>query len=105
MSSSSPESQTAPPSYASLRSGTPTANGAAEIAYWQKEAEKVDTLLQSMWVGFVEAPSNSLPTALADYVAAYTSAMRLKLTLMGYSAVPAARNVRSNAVTKWGAKS
>lgn len=93
---SSEPRQNAPP-YASLRAmgeaatGT-TASGAGKPApdpgYWRQEADKVDVLLQTLWTGFLEAEGNGLPTALADYVTAYTGAMRLKLTLMGYSAVP-----------------
>lgn len=67
-------------------------NGAAKVAadpgYWRQEAEKLDVLLQTLWAGFLEAEANGLPTALADYVSAYTGAMRLKLTLMGYSIAP-----------------
>ena len=94
--------QTSPP-YASLRAvaeaaaattaapGAPSAAAAKPAAdpnYWRQEAEKLDVLLQTLWTGFMEADANGLPTALADYVSAYTGAMRLKLTLMGYSAVP-----------------
>ena len=72
---------------------TAATNGAAKPAadpgYWRQEADKLDVLLQTLWAGFLEAEANGLPTALADYVSAYTGAMRLKLTLMGYSAVPA----------------
>ncbi len=101
-SSTSEPRQTAPP-YASLRAmgeaasaatrATAAPNGAAkpgaDPGYWRQEAEKVDVLLQTLWTGFLEAEGNGLPTALADYVSAYTGAMRLKLTLMGYAAVPA----------------
>lgn len=93
--------------YAALRAGAEgqshagSANGTAagpsvEEQYWRKEADKLDALLQTLWIGFQEAPSNGLPTALADYVAAYTGAMRLKLTLMGYVAAPS-RSVRGPA--------
>jgi hypothetical protein len=68
--------------------GTPSASK-PETQYWRQEADKLDVLLQTMWTGFMEADANGLPTALADYVSAYTSAMRLRLTLMGYTAVPA----------------
>jgi hypothetical protein len=61
----------------------------SESSYWRQEAEKIDVLLQTMWAGFLAADANGLPTALVDCVSAYTNAMRLKLTLMGYSAVPA----------------
>lgn len=60
-----------------------------DVQYWRQEADKLDVLLQTMWAGFLDADANGLPTALVDYVSAYTSAMRLKLTLMGHTAVPA----------------
>lgn len=63
-------------------------NSGPDAAYWRQEAEKLDVLLQTLWSGFLDAGTNGLPTALADYVTAYTGAMRLRLTLMGYTAVP-----------------
>ena len=102
MSSQSSEPRHTPPPYASLRavaeaaaattasSGPP--NGAAkppsDPSYWRQEADKLDVLLQTLWGGFLDAGTNGLPTALADYVSAYTGAMRLKLTLLGYSTSP-----------------
>jgi hypothetical protein len=82
--------------YASLRAvadaatGTSDAGAAAASAapnsvdnpWWNQEAEKLDTLLQSLWRGYVDAPSNGLPTPLSEYVSTYTSTMRLKLTLL-----------------------
>lgn len=102
MTVSHPDSRPAPPPYASLRTTAEAAavttaqaqtTGAAtpagtEVQYWRQEADKLDALLQTLWSGFLDAPSNGLPTALADYVATYTGAMRLKLTLMGYTALP-----------------
>jgi hypothetical protein len=58
--------------------------GDADNPYWRQEADKLEALLQSLWSGYLAAPSNGLPSALADYVSAYTAAMRLKLMLMGY---------------------
>lgn len=102
MSTSSAEHRQSAPPYAPLRamgeaagattgagaSGNGSAKPAAETASWKQEADKLDVLLQALWGGFIEADANGLPTALADYVSAYTGAMRLRLTLMGYSAVP-----------------
>ena len=51
-------------------------------------AQKLDAMLETLWAGFLDAPTNGLPTHVADYVAAYTSATRLKMTLLGYSAFP-----------------
>ena len=75
---------------AATTSGTTGVPAAAkpDVQYWRQEADKLDALLQTMWAGFVESDTNGLPTALADYVSAYTGAMRLKLTLMGYTALP-----------------
>jgi hypothetical protein len=93
-----PRSQTA---YASLRAASDAATASqsapaaaapaapkSESSYWRQEADKLDVLLQTMWTGFLDAETNGLPTALADYVAAYTSATRLRLTLMGYASMP-----------------
>lgn len=101
MSSSTSEPRQTSPPYAALRSTGETITAApppastavpkgpaADTSYWRQEADKVDVLLQTLWSGFLEADANGLPTALVDYVSAYTGAMRLKLTLMGYSAVP-----------------
>ena len=102
MSSHSAEPRQTSPPYAPLRTvaeaaaattgAAPASAGgtkpSADPGYWRHEAEKLDVLLQTLWTGFLEADANGLPTALADYVSAYTGAMRLKLTLMGYSAVP-----------------
>jgi hypothetical protein len=60
----------------------------ADQHYWRREAQKLDAMLETLWAGFLEAPTNGLPTHVADYVAAYTSATRLKMTLLGYSAFP-----------------
>lgn len=95
---SNPFSQ--PQSYAALKAqvteapsndspAAPTsAQAAADQQYWRKEAQKLDAMLDTMWAGFLEAPTNGLPTHVADYVAAYTSATRLKMTLLGYAAFP-----------------
>lgn len=94
MSGQSPEQRPPAQPYAALRTmSDAAANGAATTTasdpqYWRSEADKLDALLQTMWSGFLGADTNGLPTALADYVAAYTSAMRLKLTLMSYTVVP-----------------
>lgn len=84
-----------PSSYTSLRSvgegaaagkdGAAAATASPDNPYWKQEAEKLDALLQSLWSGYVEAPSNGLPTVLADYVSTYTAAMRLRLMLSGYA--------------------
>lgn len=61
---------------------------AGDLQYWRKEAQKLDAMLDTLWAGFLDAPVNGLPTHVADYVAAYTSATRLKMTLLGYAAFP-----------------
>jgi hypothetical protein len=100
MSGQSPEQRSSTPPYATLRAmseGAAAATASApagaaatkpDVQYWRQEADKLDALLQTMWAGFVESDANGLPTALVDYVSAYTGAMRLKLTLMGYSNAP-----------------
>lgn len=70
--------------YAALHAASETAPGTD----WLREAERVDQLIQSMWVSFVAAPTHGMPTELVDFVAAYTRAVRLRMTLLGYAADP-----------------
>ncbi len=52
------------------------------------EADKLEGFKQALFAAFVAAPKSGIPNALVDLVATYTSALRLQLTLRGYSAVP-----------------
>jgi hypothetical protein len=85
--------------YASLRSATdsdapkargeaPTQNAAVEPDYLTAEADKLEGLKQALYAAFIAAPKSGIPTALIDLAATYTSALRLQLTLKGFSAVP-----------------
>jgi hypothetical protein len=85
--------------YASLRSPTdgdaakprgeaPTQNAAVEPDYLTAEADKLEGLKQALYAAFIAAPKSGIPTALIDLAATYTSALRLQLTLKGFSAVP-----------------
>lgn len=60
-----------------------------DAAYWRQHIQRIDTMSEAMWAGFLDAPVNGLPTELADYVATQLSALRLRLRLMGYSSLPA----------------
>lgn len=92
------------PSYASLR---PAADGLAakaasalpaaiDTAYLTDETRKLESLKEALFEAFLAAPSAGIPTALVDLAATYTSALRLQLTLMGYTASPR-RSYRSPA--------
>ena len=85
--------------YASLRSATDadvtkargdtTAQTAAvEPDYLTAEADKLESFKQALYAAFLAAPKSGIPTALIDLAATYTSALRLQLTLRGFSAVP-----------------
>lgn len=75
------------------------ASASPETNFWRQETEKLDALLRLMWDAFLDAPANGFPTDLVDYVAAYTSATRLKLKLMGYSPW-SGRGVKAPAASK-----
>ena len=66
----------------------PTTTLAAETDYLAAEADRLENLKQALFQAFVAAPKTGIPTALVDLAATYTSALRLQLTLRGYSAVP-----------------
>lgn len=85
-------------SYASLRTPAEAAqqrpNGAGgagqpvDTANLAEEARKLESLKEALFEAFLAAPSSGIPTALVDLAATYTSALRLQLTLMGYTASP-----------------
>ncbi len=60
----------------------------AEPDYLAIEADKLESFKQALYAAFLAAPKVGIPTALVDLAATYTSALRLQLTLKGYSAVP-----------------
>lgn len=65
---------------------------AAVVDPWLvKEAEKLAQLRAALWSAFMAAPETGLPTDLIDLTIAYTNALRLELTLMGFNRLPAAR--------------
>jgi hypothetical protein len=49
----------------------------------------LESIKQVLFAAFMAASKIGIPTALVDLAATYTSALRLQLTLRGYSAVPA----------------
>ncbi len=84
-------------SYASLRAPaearqqSPGVSGAGQpvdTAYLVDEARKLESLKEALFEAFLAAPSSGIPTALVDLAATYTSALRLQLSLMGYTASP-----------------
>lgn len=85
--------------YSSLRSATETeadkaraptaaATPATESDYLAAEADRLESFKQALFAAFLAAPKSGIPTALIDLAATYTSALRLQMTLRGYSAVP-----------------
>lgn len=73
---------------AKARTGATGLNPAAEPDYLAVEADKLESFKQALYAAFVAAPKAGIPTALVDLAATYTSALRLQLTLKGYSGVP-----------------
>ena len=67
----------------------PAAGGPVEPDYLALEADKLESLKQALFTAFIAAPKAGIPTALVDLAATYTSALRLQMTLKGYSAVQA----------------
>ncbi len=65
-----------------------------EPDYLTVEADKLENLKQALYAAFVAAPKAGIPTALVDLAATYTSALRLQMTLKGYSGVQA-RSVKA----------
>lgn len=61
---------------------------AAEPDYLAAEADKLKNLKEALFTAFLAAPKLGIPTALVDLAATYTSALKLQLSLRGYSAVP-----------------
>jgi hypothetical protein len=84
--------------YASLRPATEAdagkargdqpATGATAPDYLAEEADRLESFKAALFAAFLAAPKSGIPTALVDLAATYTSALRLQLTLRGYSAVP-----------------
>jgi hypothetical protein len=84
--------------YASLRAapdadgeksrGDATATAVTERDFLTAEADRLESFKQALFAAFMAAPKTGIPTALIDLAATYTSALRLQLTLKGYSAVP-----------------
>ena len=61
---------------------------APEPNYLANEADKLENLKQALYAAFVAAPKAGIPTALVDLAAAYTSALRLQMSLRGLSTMP-----------------
>ncbi|SRR5581483_5633427 len=55
---------------------------AAKLEFLVAESEKLEALKRALWAAFQENPPASLPPALIDLVTAYTSALRLQITLL-----------------------
>ena len=62
---------------------------APEPNYLAIEADKLENLKQALYAAFVAAPKAGIPTALVDLAAAYTSALRLQMSLRGLCNMPA----------------
>jgi hypothetical protein len=68
--------------------GDAPATGATAPDYLAEESDRLESFKQALFAAFLAAPKTGIPTALVDLAATYTSALRLQLTLRGYSAVP-----------------
>lgn len=58
-----------------------------EPDYLTIEADRLEHVKQSLYAALLAAPSAGIPTALVDLAATYTSALRLQMTLKGYTSV------------------
>jgi hypothetical protein len=83
--------------YAALREtdsvaakGSPAAAAGAVAHHFQAEIDKLEGLRAALWSAFEAGPEAGLPNTLIDLTMAYTSALRLQLTLKA-SAVRAPR--------------
>ena len=74
---------------AAARGTAPAHTAASEPDYLSVEADKLENLKQALYAAFVAAPKAGIPTALVDLAATYTSALRLQMSLRGYSTMPA----------------
>ena len=93
-----------PPStpYAALhatadKDGQPRGDGPipkAEPDYLTIEADRLEEIKQALYAAFLAAPKAGIPTGLVDFAATYTSALRLQMSLKGYSGVQA-RSVKA----------
>ena len=70
------------------RSDAPASAATDEPNYLAAEADRLEGFKQALYAAFLAAPKTGIPTALVDLAATYTSALRLQLTLRGYSAMP-----------------
>lgn len=73
--------------YASLRTSDapqhePAASADAELL---SEGERLRALREALWSAFQSAPSSALPNVLIDLSMAYTSSLRLQLSMKGWS--------------------
>ena len=77
---------------ASVRGAAPAQAAPAAPTTLTAEAEKLENLKQALYAAFEAAPQDGIPTALVDLVAAYTSALRLQMSLRSSSSMPARSN-------------
>jgi hypothetical protein len=85
-----------PAPYASLRaSDTPRYEPAAtKDADLLSEGERLRALREALWSAFESAPSSALPNVLIDLTMAYTSSLRLQLSMKGWSTRQASPKAR-----------
>ena len=69
------------------RGDAPAQPAPLEPDHLAAEADRLENLKQALYAAFLAAPKAGIPTALVDLAATYTSALRLQLTLKGYSSM------------------
>jgi hypothetical protein len=74
---------------AKVPTAVPAQTAAAEPDHLGAEADKLENLKQALYEAFIAAPKSGIPTALVDLAAAYTSVLRLQMSLRAYSTMPA----------------
>ncbi len=90
----------ADPSSARFATLRPASEPRTDAGHLAGETEKLESLKSALFVAFEQAPKAGIPTGLVDLVAAYTNALRLQLTLMGYRALPQRAKVSAAQTTK-----
>jgi hypothetical protein len=76
------------PDAGKARGDAPAQPAPTETDYLTAEADRLESIKLALFAALTAAPKFGIPTALVDLAAAYTSALRLQMSLRGLSAVP-----------------
>ena len=76
------------PDAGKARVDAPAQTAPTEPDYLTAEADRLASIKLALFAAFTAAPKLGIPMPLVDLAAAYTSALRLQMSLKGYSAIP-----------------